>query len=93
MDGKVQKEKLSDFNLSPDEILRYWKRVVMPKDEMLRKKREEKLHFPAMISCSNKRGNMFAPQTLEISLERSLEGRTFLSFLVAFLLGFDRKMR
>ena len=41
---KVQKGELSDFNLSPEEILRYRNRVVVPKDEVLKKEILEEAH-------------------------------------------------
>ncbi|XP_071912353.1 uncharacterized protein [Coffea arabica] len=41
---KVNKRELSDFNLSLERILKYWNRVVVPKDETLKKEILKKAH-------------------------------------------------
>ena len=46
----VQKGELPDFNLSPEKILRYQNRVVVPKDETLKKKFWRKFIGPSIRS-------------------------------------------
>ena len=41
---RVQKGELLDFNLGPDEILRFRNRIVVPKDERLKKDILEEAH-------------------------------------------------
>ncbi|XP_071912332.1 uncharacterized protein [Coffea arabica] len=41
---KVKKGEISDFNFSPDGVLKYRNRVVVPKDDMLKKEILEEAH-------------------------------------------------
>ena len=49
---KVKKGDKTDFNLGTNGILRFWNRIVVPKDEGLRKKILEEAVIPQLLGSS-----------------------------------------